>query len=112
MPGFIANATDTIPVAGCAKVKMYSMGEITDKPVAGTVLMSRSDAFTPETASLKTTLISMSVPTVEPAGGSMFTTAGGTSSIVADRLASKSTSELAIPALKTCTASTFVPATR
>src|SRR5262249_16493756 len=81
MPCPAVHATCTDPVAGCVKAN----GEVSAAPCvtaeAGVPLMRKSAASTPLTFSLKTTVMLVSVRTVDPAAGVRLATKGGMLSI-------------------------------
>src|SRR5687767_3238532 len=74
MPWPEANSTRIAPSNGCGKLKVYSaLKPVT--PVAGTPLISRSDAVTPSTGSLKVTAICVKLFRV-PGAGVRFASVG------------------------------------
>src|SRR5688572_15970919 len=76
MPWLAAHATCTAPVSGSGKVKMYSLAATGVRPVAGVLLINRSTAPTPETGSLKSTVMAESERTVAPLPGDRPATVG------------------------------------
>src|SRR5438105_3584547 len=81
MPLFAAQATCTAPVGGSGKLKMNWFGATALRPEAGIPLMRRSDASTPETDSLKRTVIELRERTVPPGAGERLAIVGGVRSI-------------------------------
>ncbi|PYJ59083.1 MAG: hypothetical protein DME24_14035 [Verrucomicrobia bacterium] len=80
---------------------------------AGLLLISKSEASTSPTPSLKSTSRLVRLRTVAPAGGIKLATVGGVVSVVYDRDTSITKSLLPpSEALNACTAMTFVPGTR
>ena len=98
LPG--AQVMLTLPYAGCGKVNVY----VSLPPVmlaAGEPLISKSDAFTPVTGSLKVTAMVVSALTRPAAGLTLATVGGMGSGAVVLSEQSKPRSLLAVPALKT-----------
>src|SRR5688572_11383727 len=101
MPWSGAQATVTVPVAGCGKSKTNWPGNPKLNCVAGTSLTRKSDASTPVTGSLKNTSTLASERFVEPASGNVRITTGASISNTAVNDASTCKSLLAELTLKT-----------
>src|SRR5947207_14261643 len=76
MPVLAAHATCTVPVGGCGKWNVKSLGLFVITLAAGTPSISKSDAFTPVTVLLKVTLIALKLIRSDPGDGSKPATGG------------------------------------
>ena len=77
MPCPAAHATCTMPVAGCGNRKVNWLGPSTVMLEAATLLINKSAASTPVTASLNSTVRLLKELTVVPASGVRMETMGG-----------------------------------